>query len=128
AGAAQAAVTNPEADSRPQPVDPDYRLINLPTSTRLPRHKGNFQLTHRFAGNLANGDFVHQLSNLFGLDEGALVGLEYRYAIFRHTEAAVYRSTLDRTFQFHGKYDALRQEASMPISFSALASVEGADN
>ena len=46
----------------------------------------------------------------------------------RHLQAAVYRTTLDKTFRFHGKYDVVSQNDSMPISVSAVPSVEGADN
>src|SRR5712692_8312222 len=61
-----------------QPVEPDFTLINLPTTLRLPLHKSNFHLTHRFHGNLRAGSFGHQASNLFGLDTGAAIGFEYR--------------------------------------------------
>lgn len=122
-----AATAEPD-DSGPRPIEPDYRLINLPTTVRLPLHRSNFQLTHRFGGNLRRGSFGYQASNLFGLDQGAMVGLEYRFAIASHVQAAVYRVTLDKTFQFHGKYDALRQNDSTPLSVSAVLSIEGADN
>ena len=114
--------------SLPRPIEPDYRLINLPTTVPLPRWRSNFQLTHRFAGNLRRGDFGFQASNLFGIDQGAMVGFEYRIAVARRLQTAVYRATLDKTFQFHGQYDAMRQGASMPVSVSAVVSVEGADN
>src|SRR5690242_15808036 len=69
-------------------AEPDFALINLPTTLRLPRFKGNFRLTHRFQGNLEDGDFGYQLSNLFGLDNGAAIGLEYRFAVMRHLQLA----------------------------------------
>ena len=109
-------------------AEPDFRVLNLPSTLRLPRHGSSFQLTHRFNGNLRQGSFNENASNLFGLDQGAVVGFEYRFGIARHLQAAVYRTAIDKTFQFHGKYDAVRQGASMPLSLSALVSVEGADN
>jgi hypothetical protein len=129
-GQSQAASPAPaEADSlRPRPIEPDYRLINLPTTVPLPRLRSNFQLTHRFGGNLRRGDFGFQASNLFGIDQGAFVGFEYRLAVARRLQAAVYRVTLDKTFQFHGQYNAVRQDDSMPLSLSAVVSIEGADN
>ena len=45
-----------------QPAEPDFRLINLPTTLRLPLHGGNFDLTHRFNGNLRRGTFRQQAS------------------------------------------------------------------
>ncbi len=90
-------------------AEPDFRVIALPTTLRLPRHGSNFQLTHRFNGNLRNGSFGQQASNLFGLDQGAVVGFEYRFGIARHVQAAAYRAAVDKTFQFYGKYDAVHQ-------------------
>ena len=111
-----------------QPAEPDYRLINLPTTLRLPLHSGNFELTHRFGGSLTTGDFGDQVASLFGMDDGAIIGLEYRFGIARHVEAAIYRSSLDKTYQFYGKYDAVHQHDSTPLSLSALVSIEGGNN
>jgi hypothetical protein len=109
-------------------TEPDFVVVNLPTTLRLPRFKSNFRLTHRFAGNLRNGTFGQQASNLFGIDQGAIIGFEYRFAVARHVQAAFYRSSFDRTIQLHGKYDAAQQRGSMPVSMSPLVSIEGADN
>jgi hypothetical protein len=109
-------------------AEPDFRVLNLPSTLRLPVHGSNFQLTHRFNGNLQRGSLGGNAGNLFGLDQGAAVGFEYRFGIARHLQAAVYRTAIDKTFQFYGKYDAVRQDDSIPVSLSALVSVEGADN
>jgi hypothetical protein len=109
-------------------AEPDFRVLNLPSTLRLPLHGSNFQLTHRFNGNLRRGSFNDNAANLFGLDQGAAVGFEYRFGIARHLQAAVYRTAIDKTFQFYGKYDAVRQGHSIPVSLSVLGSVEGADN
>jgi hypothetical protein len=94
----------------------------------LPVHKSNFRLTHRFNGNLRLGGFGTQAGNLFGLDEGATVGLEYRVAVAKHIQAAVYRTTFNRTTEFYGKYDAFHQNARTPVGLSAIATVEGVNN
>jgi hypothetical protein len=109
-------------------AEPDFRVLNLPSTLRLPIHGSSFQLTHRFNGNLRQGSFSENAGNLFGLDQGAVVGFEYRFGVARHVQAAVYRTGIDKTFQFYGKYDALRQNASIPVAVSALVSVEGGDN
>lgn len=109
-------------------AEPDFVVINLPTTLRLPRFKSNFRLTHRFAGNLRNGTFGQQASSLFGIDQGAIIGFEYRFAVATHTQAAFYRSSFDKTIQLHGKYDAWQQHGSMPVSVSPLVSVEGTNN
>jgi hypothetical protein len=109
-------------------AEPDFRVLNLPSTLRLPRHGSSFQLTHRFNGNLRQGSFDGNASNLFGLDQGAAVGFEYRFGIARHLQAAVYRTAIDKALQLYGKYDAIRQRTSFPVSLSALVSVEGSDN
>jgi hypothetical protein len=109
-------------------AEPDFRVLNLPSTLRLPRNGSSFQMTHRFNGNLRQGSFNENGSNLFGLDQGAAVGFEYRFGIARHLQAAVYRTAIDKTVQFYGKYDAVRQGDGLPLSVSGLISVEGADN
>jgi hypothetical protein len=109
-------------------AEPDFFVVNIPTTLRLPLHKGNFRLTHRFGGNLRDGSFGEQASNLFGLDQGAVIGLEYRYAVITHLQIAATRSSFEKTIQLSGKYDAVHQSAGMPVSLSGLASIEGADN
>jgi hypothetical protein len=115
-------------DAAPVLAEPDFRVLNLPSTLRLPRHGSNFQLTHRFNGNLRRGSLGGNAGNLFGLDQGAAVGFEYRFGIARHLQAAVYRTAINKVFQFYTKYDAVRQGDSLPVSLSALVSVEGADN
>ena len=110
------------------PAEPDVVVVNLPTAMRMPLFKGNFRLTHRFGGNLRNGSFSEQAGNLFGLDQGAIIGFEYRMAVARDVQAAFYRSSFDKTIQLYGKYDGLRQRGSMPVSVSGLISIEGTNN
>jgi hypothetical protein len=130
-GAAGVAQTLDEEEDDPavlDPAEPDFVVINIPTNLRLPRFKGNFRLTHRFAGNLRSGSFSQNASNLFGLDQGAIIGFEYRINLMRDLQAAVFRTNFDKTFQFYGKYDAIRQRGSMPVSISGIASIEGTNN
>jgi hypothetical protein len=122
------AAAAPDDDATLQPAEPDFTLINLPTTLRLPLHRSNFRLTHRFLGNLRDGTFGKQLSNLFGLDNGAAIGFEYRFAVMKHVQAAAYRTNIDRETQFYAKLDPIAQSASMPMSISALVSMEGANN
>ena len=127
--AAVAQATADEDDAKAQPMEPDYRVINLPTTLRLPRHGGNFTLTHRFNGDLTEGSFLDQLSNMFGMDNGASIGLEYRYGVMRHVEAVAFRTNIDRTIQFTGKWDPWRQgENNLALSLSPFVAVEGANN
>jgi hypothetical protein len=131
AGAAPQAgivASNEDDDAVLRPLQPDFTLINLPTTLPLPTHKSNFRLTHRFNGNLRLGGFGTQAGNLFGLDEGATVGFEYRFAVAKHLELAAYRTTFNRSTQFYGKYDAFHQNARTPVGFSTILSVEGTNN
>lgn len=109
-------------------AEPDFRVINLPTTMRLPTHKGHFTISHRFLGNFRRGSFSDQASRLFGIDDGAVVGFEYRFGIARHVEVAAYRTATARTLQLYGKWDPIRQGATLPVSASVVVSVEGADN
>lgn len=115
-------------DSVLQPAEPDYRVINLPTTLRLPLYKSSFELTHRFNGNLRRGDFGDQLGSLFGIDEGATVGFEYRFAPIRRVQLVAYRTGYDKTIQFYAKWDVLHQGAGMPLSISPLLSIDGGNN
>jgi hypothetical protein len=128
APAATTATAQDDDEATLQPAEPDYRLITLPTTLRLPLFKSDFYLTHRFAGNLRRGSFGDQAGHLFGIDEGATIGFEYRIAVAKHLEVAAYRTNFARTIQIYGKYDAIHQHASMPFSASALVSIEGTDN
>jgi hypothetical protein len=110
------------------PAEPDYVVVNLPTTLRLPRFRSNFRLTHRFAGNLRNGSFGEQAGNLFGIDQGAIIGFEYRFAVARHVQAAFYRSGFDKTIELYGKYDVVQQGRMVPVSISPVVSIEGTDN
>ena len=129
---AAATAANKPADDEdlaaPDPAEPDFRVLNLPSTLRMPLHGMNFGLTHRFAGNLRAGGFEHQLENLFGLDQGAIIGLEFRFAVARRLQAVVFRTNFDKELQFYAKWDAVHQSAMRPVSISGLVSVEGANN
>ena len=115
-------------DAKLRPAEPDFVTINLPTTLPLPKHAMNFHLSHRFNEDLAGDSFETQLSNLFGLDNGANIGLEFRYGVMKHLEAIVLRTSIGRTFQFTAKYDGWQQTAKMPVGISAIASIEGENN
>jgi hypothetical protein len=117
-----------EDDAALNLAEPEYRLINLPTTMLLPRRGMSFDLTHRFGGNLAQGSFSDHAKSLFGLDQGAVIGLEFRYAIARRVQTAIYRTSFSRTIQLHGKIDAIRQAAGAPVSVSPVLAIEGTEN
>ena len=74
--------------------------INLPTTLPLPAHGMNFHLSHRFNEDLRSDSIGTQFSNAFGLDNGANIGLEFRYGVMKHLEAIVLRTSISKTIQF----------------------------
>ena len=113
-------------DLEPNPVEPEFMLINLPTTARLPRHKSAFRVTHRFARPLGQGDLGDLAADAFGFDGGAQIGMEYRFAIASGTQLGVYR-TSDRTIEFFAQQD-LWQPGEHPFGLALAVSVEGLDN
>src|SRR4029079_18879661 len=83
AAPAVAAAQEDDPDLDVDLAEPDFTLAALPTTLRLPRHKSSFRVTHRFGRPLGRGDFGDLLGDLFGLDNGAFIGLEYRFAPLR---------------------------------------------
>ncbi len=109
-------------------AEPDFTTVNLPTTLRLPRMKGAFRVTHRFARSLTDGSVGEVAEDFFGIDRGALMGLEYRFGVMRGLQAGILRTSLGKTIQFFGQYDAFRQTESVPMTLDILASIEGLNN
>lgn len=130
----QAAATEPAArEAAPAPDDleidvaePDFTLVNLPTTLRLPRHKLAFRVTHRFTRPLGQGDFGDLLGDFFGLDSSAQIGLELRFAPFGGTQFGIHRNN-DRTIQFFLERNVVAQGAS-PLGIAVYGSIEAFDN
>jgi hypothetical protein len=106
---------------------PDFTIVNLPTTLRVPRHKGVFRLTHRFARPLGEGDFGDLLSDFFGLDNGAQIGLEYRFGLMRGTQIGIYR-TSNRTIQFFAQHSTFQQGDNGLFDLDIVATIEGTEN
>jgi hypothetical protein len=126
--ASSARAQEPPATQPPGHAEIELNLIDLSTTQSLRRHQSYFRVTHRFARDLRRGDFGELLEDLFSLDNGAVIGLEYRFGITGNLQAAVNRTALSKTIQFFGRYDPWRQSDSMPIAISVLGSVEGLNN
>jgi hypothetical protein len=108
-------------------AQPDFTLAALPTTLRLPKFGSSFRVTHRFGRPLGSGDFGDLVGDLFGLDNGALIGLEYRFGIFRGAQLGIYR-TSNKTIQFFGQYDIKNQRDGFPIGIAAYGTAEGTNN
>jgi hypothetical protein len=120
--------SEPVSSSTPLPAQIELNLINLPTTQSIAAHKGYFRLTHRFARDLRRGSFGELASDLFSLDQGAIIGLEYRFGITSNIQAGIHRSLLSKTIQTFGRWDALRQGGILPVGVSLTLSVEGLNN
>jgi hypothetical protein len=116
------------APESPKTTEMDQTLVNLPTTMPLKRHHGYFRLTHRFARDLRRGTFSDLAQDFFSLDSGAIIGLEYRFAVTSKLQAGLHRSILGKTINVFGRWDAWRQSEGSPISLSVGASIEGQNN
>jgi hypothetical protein len=108
-------------------AQPEFTVVNLPTTLRLPKFKSAFRVTHRFTRPLGEGDFGDLLDDFFGFDSGALIGLEYRFGVMPGVQAGVLR-TSDRTIEFFGQYSIRPQSDSFPLGLAAHVSIDGTDN
>ena len=128
AGVSTSAFAQDDDDAVFQPAQPDFTLVALPTSLRLPQFKSAFRVTHRFTRPL-NCDTCSSslLGDLFGLDNGAIIGLEYRFGIIRNGQIGIHR-TSDKTIEFFGQYGVVRQDKGLPVDASVLVSIEGTNN
>jgi hypothetical protein len=108
-------------------AQPDFTIVTLPTTVRLPRFKSAFRVTHRFGRPLGSGDFGDLIEDLFGLDSGAQIGLEYRFGLMRGLQAGIHR-TSNKTIEFFGQYNVMTQSDSQPMGLAVLASIDGTNN
>jgi hypothetical protein len=108
-------------------AQPDFNLATLPTTLRVPRFRSAFRVTHRFGRPLGSGDFGDLVEDLFGLDSGALIGLEYRFGLFRGAQVGIHR-TSGKTIEFFGQYNVLNQRDGGPLGLDVFLSTEGTNN
>src|SRR5438105_11684130 len=127
AHAQQAAPAPKPDDGALNVVQPDFTVINLPTTLRLPKMKSAFRVTHRFARSLTRGTFGQAAESFLGIDDGAQIGLEYRFGVMRGLQAGIYR-TSDKTIELFGQYDAIRQSETMPFTVDIVSTIEGLNN
>lgn len=108
-----------------RPVAQD--IVALPTTASLERYGSYFRITHRFARDL--GSPIGELAkSAFGLDDGAIIGFEYRFAPTGSLQLGAHRSLLYKTIQIFARHDTLKQGERLPVAVSLLASVEGTNN
>ena len=126
---AQESAATPAQTPSPVPtLELDQSVVNVQTTMPLKKHKSYFKITHRFARDLRNGSFGDLAQDAFSLDSGAIIGLEYRFAITSAFQAGIHRSILGKTIHTFGKWDAWRQEDGHAFGVSAAVSIEGQNN
>jgi len=116
------------ADLEVDVLEPDFTLITLPTTLRLPQGKFAFRLTHRFSRSLAGREGDGGLvKNFFGFDSPAIIGIEFRYGLLPGTQVGFYRSNT-RHIQLFARQNILWQRGPRGIGLDIQASLEGLDN
>lgn len=116
-----------DPDKDPNGSQPDFTLIGLPTTLRVPKFSSAFRVTHRFLRPLGQGDFGDLANDFFGLDNGAQIGLEYRFGLMRGLQAGIYR-TSDKTIEFFSQYSLLQQRDGGKMGLDVWASIDGTNN
>src|SRR5918994_6702766 len=74
------------SDRAVNPAQPDFTLVGLPTTLKVPRFGSSFRVTHRFTRPLGTGSFGDLVEDAFGMDAGAAIGLEYRFGLIAGTQ------------------------------------------
>ena len=108
-------------------AQPDFTIVNLPTTLRLPARKGAFRITHRSGRPLGEGSLTDLLADGLGTDNGAVIGFEYRFGILKATQVVFHR-TNNRTIQFMLQREIKGQTEDFPIGISVFGSAEGTNN
>ena len=90
------------------PLQPDFTLITLPTTLRMPRMEERVPRhapVHALLwGRVTSADLAE---DFFGIDSGAAIGLEYRFGLMRGTDVGI-RRTNDRTIEFQTEHNILQ--------------------
>lgn len=122
-----AAIPRPDPDRRLDPLQPDFNLAALPTTLRVPGRAWAFRVTHRFTRPLGEGDIGNLVENLFGLDSGSVIGLEFRYGVLPGTQVGIHR-TSGRTIQLFAQHNVLQERDGHPLGLDGVATLEGENN
>lgn len=116
-----------QSDRAFNPAQPDFTLVGLPTTLKMPRFASAFRVTHRFTRPLGSGSFGSLVEDAFGLDGGGQIGLEYRFGILAGTQVGIHR-TSDRTIQFFAQHQLFAQGDERPVGVDVFATAEGTNN
>lgn len=113
-----------DADRAVKLAEPDFTLVALPTSLNVPMMKSAFRVTHRFTRPLnCDGCLNSVVGDAFGIDNGAQIGLEYRFGIARNTQIGIHR-TSDKTLAVFGQFMLTRQTGDVPLETAVLVGTD----
>jgi hypothetical protein len=122
-----AVAQEPKLPLRDQPTF-DHTLVNLPTTLPVARGSLSLRFTHRFTqpviqiGEGCAG--CAGVSDLLGFDSFSYSSLGGTYGITDRLAASLYRSPLDRNYEFGGLFQLLRQQGREPLSAALRVSFE----
>jgi hypothetical protein len=139
--APETVASSSEARARRAGSEPyDYRLVNLPTPKRVPRHSLNFFFTHRFQETITGnpGERTEQhlsriANDLLGLDSFSVSSFGVSYGITDRLYALAYRSPLttrgtNKTIELGFGYHLLDEAGKSPVALSVQSTIEGENN
>ena len=122
-----AASQDEDDDMSIDPLQPDFTIVALPTTLRLPRHKSAFRVTHRFSRGIGTGDVGDFFENFFGFDSSAGTALEFRFGLAPGLQASVHRNN-GKVIQLLAQYNVMKQGDDRPLGLDVLVAVEGRKN
>jgi Membrane bound beta barrel domain (DUF5777) len=125
--ATTADVQDDDPDKDVNLAQPDFTLVALPTTLRLPKLGSAFRISHRFGRPLGEGSFSDLVQDAFGFDSGATIGFEYRFGILKATQVVLHR-TNNRTIQFMLQREVVAQTDDFPLGITVVGSAEGTNN
>lgn len=105
------------ADAAPQ--FHSTQLAHLPTADTVGAGNLEFRFLHRFRPGVTDAGS----QNLWGLDGGANISLDFTYGLTDRLDLALRRTNLDQQYELAGKFALLKQSPSgAPLSLAVLAS------
>ena len=102
-------------------------LVALPTSLRLPTFSSAFRVTHRFTRPLGDGDFGDLAADLFGIDSGAVIGLDTGSGSSRTDRSAFTGRATGRSSSSRSTV-VLRQGQGLPSTCRSSPRIDGTNN
>jgi len=112
-----------QEDDADQPVRRDSLgtiLINGATPYTLGARKIEVLFTHRFQQAIQDGDS----HDLWGLDNGADVGIGLAWGATPKLDLSLYRASFQEDFELAGKFLAFEQSRRLPLTMAARAGID----